>query len=412
MTPHPASPSTPLLGLANILASESSARPGWARIPYGEWPHEEGLQRFGRAEADEMVGYFRNGWNTLKRAVSGLPIFKGHPDLAPELRRQLPRIEDSTTRRRLETRIAALDRQYPDTARYGAIGDMEARDDGLYLRPVLADTGSALVRDQGLKCFSPHWLAQRVENPGGRPVFRPVALLSIGLTDRPNIAGTSLVNQQPALMHQALLLELLAALGRELPADATPEQIEAELTAAIPVATALRKKPVPTEDAALANEKAVALANELTALRTELGVRKSEIENQKSKIENLASSLANERTAHAAITTARDALLVATAIREGRIPESARPVWLSRLARDFTTESAALANESAALKTAARTQSLGDHKPANAAADEFTALVNEALPRHGHDWARSWAAVKSTPRGQSLYARMQTTTPA
>lgn len=395
--------SAPLLGLANILATDSGARPGWARIPYGEWPHEEGLQRFGRAEAEEMVSYFRNGWNTLKRAVSGLPIFKGHPDLATELRRQLPRIEDSTTKCRLESRIASLDRQYPDSARYGAIGDMEARDDGLYLRPVLADTGAALVRDQGLKCFSPHWLAQRVENPGGRTVFRPVALLSIGLTDRPNIAGTSLVNQQPAFMHQALLLELLAALGRELPAEATPEQIEAELTAAIPIATALRKKP----EAPLANEDSVrtALANELTSLR-------AEIENQKSKMENLSASLANERTAHATTTTARNTLLVASAIREGRILESTRDVWLSRLDRDFASESAALANESAALKTAPRTHALGERKPANAAADEFTALVNEALPRHGHDWARSWAAVKSTPRGQSLYTRMQTTTSA
>ena len=384
-----------MVGLANVLVT--SAGDGWARIPYGEWPHAEGLQVFGRAEADEMVGYFRNGWNTLKRAISGLPIFKGHPDLADELRKSLQRETAPSSRRQIESRIAALENQYPDKARYGAIGDLEARADGLYLRPVLDDRGAVLVNEQGQTSFSPHWLAQRGPDRDGRPTYRPVCLLSIGLTDRPNIGGTSLVNSAPGgadtktntLENNTMPEWLLKLLGLEV--GATEDQVKSKLEA-------LLARPEP---AALANEQSerTALANEVATLTARLATVTATAAERET-------ALANERTAHAATVTARNEVLVAGAIREGRITEASKPTWLSRLGRDFATESAALANEQGALKTAPRTERLGDRKPVSAAATEFTALVNEALPHHGGNWTAAWAAVKGSAKGASLYAQM------
>lgn len=381
-----------LIGLTNEITG--SAGDGWARIPYGEWPHELGLQRFGRAEAEEMVGYFRNTWNRLKRAVSGLPAYKGHPDLAEVLRGQRASLANEAQRRALDQRIAELERRYPDKREYGVVADLEAREDGLYLKPVLSPAGTALV-NEGRKYFSPHWLGKTIGTEGGRTIYAPALLLSIGLTDIPNIRGTSLVNSKPethTTMNKTLLLQLLAALGRTpLANEATDEQINAELTAALPVATALAQRP-----------EATALINEQTARST----AETQLNEVKGQLTEAQTALANEKQAHAATVKTRNEALVAGAIKAGRIQEAAKPVWLGRLARDFATESVALANEQSGPKTAPRTDQLGDRKVPTEASAKFTALVNEALPRHGNDWTKAWKAVKATPEGKALHDQM------
>ncbi len=357
-----------LFGLTNEI--DAPTGDGWARIGYGEWPHEEGLQRFGRAQAEEMVGYFKNTWNRIKRAVVGMPIFRGHPDLK------------------------AIANQYPDKAVYGAIADMEARDDGLYIRPIISEAGAALVNEKGLKYFSPHWLARKLPPENGKPVFAPVFMVSIGLTDRPNIGGTSLVNSAPVGAAEkktttedtTMLKWLIELLG--LANEATEDQVRAKVTD-------LLKRPEPT-----------ALANEQTARTT----AETQLADVKGKLTTAETALANERTAHAATAKARNEALVTSAIREGRVLEAAKPTWLSRLDRDFATESVALANEKGAVKTTARTSGLGARKPENTARDQFTALVNEAMPKHGNNWEASWHAVKATAAGKALYEQMDAET--
>lgn len=352
-----------LFGLTNEI--DAATGDGWARIGYGEWPHERGLQRFGRAQADEMVGYFKNTWNRIKRAVVGMPIFRGHPDLK------------------------AIANQYPDKGVYGAIADMEARDDGLYIRPILSEEGAALVNEKGLKYFSPHWLARKLPDENGRPVYAPAFMVSIGLTDRPNIGGTSLVNSAPVGANEnnkseniIMLKWLIELLG--LANEATEEQVKAKVTD-------LLKRPEPT-----------ALANEQTARTT----AETQLTEAKNKLTTAETALANERTAHAATAKARNEALVASAIKDGRVVEANRQTWLSRLDRDFATESTALANEKPVVKMQPRTANLGARKQDNAARDQFTALVNEALPKNGGDWDRAWAAVKATPNGKTLFEQM------
>lgn len=347
----------PCIGLSNEL--DASAGDGWAVIPYGEWPHEKGLQRFGKPEAEEMVRYFKGTWNRIKRAVVGMPIFRGHPD------------------------VAGLANQYPDKATYGAIADLEVRDHGLALRPILSTAGAALVNEKGLKFFSPHWLARTRPPEGGRPVFAPALLVSIGLTDRPNISGTSLVNDQPESRTRMDLLKLIGLLG--LANTATEADVEAHLAS-------LSKRPEPT-----------ALANEQTA-RTTAEAKVTELT---AKLTAAETALANEKTAAAAAVKTRDEGLVAAAIAAGRILPAAKDVWLARLARDFAAESIALANEKAALKTAAVTETLGTRKPASAASTKFTALVNERVAA-GEPWDAAWHAVKASPEGKTLYTEMQT----
>ncbi len=345
-----------MTGLSNEI--DAATGDGWARIPYGEWPHAEGLQRFGREEADAMVGYFKSTWNRIKRAVVGMPIFRGHPDLA------------------------AVANEYPDKAVYGTIADLEARDDGLYLRPILSEAGAALVNEKGLKFFSPHWLARKLEPKNGRPVFAPAFLVSIGLTDRPNISGTSLVNDQTKSA-STMPTWLLALLG--LANEATEAQVKTKVTdlLARPETTALANE---TTARNAAESKATELAGKLTAAET---------------------ALANERTALVNARKAHAETLVAGAVRDGRITEASRAVWLGRLERDFAAESTALANErvGGAVKTAPRTADLGNRKAASPASDRFVALVNERTAK-GESWESAWAAVKASKEGKALFEQM------
>jgi hypothetical protein len=358
----------PLVGLSNAISTD--AGDGWALIPYGEWPHAEGLQRFGKADAEEMVGYFRNTWNRIKRAVVGMPIFRGHPDLP------------------------ALANQYPDKTTYGSIADMEARDEGLAIKPILTEAGALLVNEKGLNHFSPHWLAKKLGVERGRQVYAPALLVSIGLTDRPNIPGTSLVNEQPELtpIMKQLLLQLLAALGRPLANEATDEQITTGATEALTVATELSARPEPT---ALANEQTAR-----TTAETELAATKTKLTEAETALANERTALANERKAHATA-------LVNTAVAEGRITEAQKPVWQTRLERDFATESTALANEKGAVKTHGRTAGMGARKQTSGAATQFTALVNEALPGCNGDRDQAWAKVKASEAGKALLAQME-----
>jgi hypothetical protein len=388
-----------IIGLSNELTA-ATAEPGWARVGYGEWLHEEGVQRFDRAAAEEMVGYFKNTWNQIKRAVVGLPVFRGHPDLIDQREKSLANAKDAATRATLQEQIAELKRRYPDRSNYGNIADLEARADGLYIKPVLSDNGAALVNDMGLKFFSPHWLARKLPAENGRPVFSPALLLSIGLTDKPNIAGTSLVNSVPPgaaeknpqskQVMNKLVLALLAALGRPLANEATEQQISEALTAALPVATSLLTRPEPT-----------ALANEQSA-RT---VAENKIVELTTKLTAADTALANEQTAHKATCKARNEALVGAAVASGRIAEATKAVWIGRLERDFATEAVALANEKPVMKTHGKTEQLGDRKVINTARDQFTALVNERCTK-GESWDSAWQSVRRSDAGKALYEQM------
>ncbi|HEY0966939.1 MAG TPA: phage protease [Opitutaceae bacterium] len=356
-----------LTGIAN--ESELQTADGWAQIaPYGRWPNSRGLQVFEKADAEEIVRNFKSLWGQLKRLVVGIPTFAGHPD-HPD--------------------FANI---YKDKTEYGQWADLQARDDGLWGRPVFSTSGADLIQG-GLKYPSPNWGCIKVVE-GGSTVFRPRLLRSVGLTRRPNLPTHSLANAKPETdpAMKAQLIALLAALGRPLAneASATDEQITEALVAAVPVATSLAARP---ETTALANEQTVS----------------SQLREKLTKVE---ADLANEQAQHKATATARNEALVDSAIRAGRVIEAQRPVWLSRLERDFANEAPALAAEQPKLKTNGRTENLGDRKPASEAKSRFTDLVNERVDKHGEAYEIAWNAVKATEEGKALIAKMDGQAPA
>ena len=138
--------------------------------PLGDHPHEQGLQRVDAEALRRMERAFHSLLGRLKRALIGRALYLGHPD-TPE-----------------------LSARYPDGRLYGLIHQLQARAEGLFARITLTEEGLRLVQ-AGIRWLSPYWKVEQIgKTAEGRPLYRPVELISVGLTRRPNIEGESLAN--------------------------------------------------------------------------------------------------------------------------------------------------------------------------------------------------------------------------
>ena len=347
------------LGLGNDIAISDD---GWAIMPYGEWPHTEGLQRFTRESAEKMVGYFKSGWNTVKRVIRGLPVFKGHPDLP------------------------GLANQYPDKKEYGYVSDMEARTEGLAIRMTVGEGGEKIIKG-GMKFISPHWLANEIGRTStNKPIYEPVYMKSVGLTDKPNIPNHSLLNtadagsQKQNNTENTTMPEWLKKL-----LGLANEATEAEATTKI---QGLLARPEPS---ALTNEQAAKSAAEGKLVPLE-----NEVKQLKADLASTRTALANERKIR------RDDL-IAGAIRSGKIAEADKAVWEKRLTANFDEESKALGNAQNVIKTKALTKDLKEGSLANDDMDaDIGDLVNTQMAKMmhipqqaGNRYNKAFAAVKS-----------------
>lgn len=377
-----------VIALPNELALDEQ---GWALIPYGSSLHSGKdafasgsaaekagvIQRFTREDAVALVNDFKSTWSTIKRAVVGLPIFKGHPD-AP--------------------RFAA---RYPDKAPRGSIADLEVRDNGLALKPILTPQGGADVA-AGASQFSPFWLLKKTGEEGGRIVAAPFKLLSIGLVERGNVPGLSLINEDPenSPLMKTQLLALLKLLGQAPAADASDEQIVAACNAAEPILSAAltaqsRLATVETDLAALAKTK-----GELEAEKLALA---NSVETATGRATTAETALKQERTARAA-------LVVTQAIATGRITPAQREATVLSLvnAADFAAEEARLQALKPALKTGVYTASLSKERSAEGdASTTVLSLVNERMEKHDEDYSTAYLAVQTDPKHAALFSGMK-----
>jgi hypothetical protein len=139
-------------------------------IAYGKYPHSKGLQCIDHTSAQAMVDRFKSFRGRLQRKFGGLPIYIGHPD-DPQFRQQPG---------------------HQDTRAYAWIQDMDARDDGLWIFIKWSDMGLQLIHNAFFKFFSPRWEMQVNDHE----TYQPVRLLSVGLTNYPNIPGDAIANQE------------------------------------------------------------------------------------------------------------------------------------------------------------------------------------------------------------------------
>ena len=165
--------------VANSTAVANSLEtnpPEWIQLtPFGEFRHRQGLQRVDRAAAEAMTAHFKSFWSRLGRAFGGLPFYVGHPD------------------------VQELAGPQPDPKARGWIMDLEARADGLYAQVRWTEEGRGMIQDRQFKFYSPYWQVETIGQEAGLPLFRPVRLLSAGLTNQPNLPVLPLANQSTAV---------------------------------------------------------------------------------------------------------------------------------------------------------------------------------------------------------------------
>lgn len=306
----------PVFGFANEYRGEAEQ---WIEIgPRGEFTHAQGLQRVNDAAIQAMANKFNSTLAKVGRALfGGVPFYIGHPDV-PELANQ-----------------------YPDKKAYGWIKALEARNGGLWAQVEWSPAGRELIANKHYKYFSPYWEAMRVGMANGKPIFEPTALLSVGLTNQPNLPVKPLANEKEQEMEPTIKMAALAAL-LGLANTAT----EADVTSAI---TGLKTEA--GKVTGLANEKATAA----TALENEKG------EHGKTK------------TALANAIKQRNTLALDAAVKAGKITPAQREEWDGKLTANWEENSKALANAQQAIKTTSRLGNQGSRR-ATLSGDEEEAL--------------------------------------
>lgn len=308
-----------LVAVANELQLSAPAEAGadasvWMRVAkFGNYPqrivYNDGstrdiIQVVDRQGAEEMVDRFRSMINVLAHLRRGLPVYEGHPD-------------DPVWR--------AANAGAQQVAR-GRVKELQVREDGPWMRvafePALAN---ALRSDTPpFSAHSPRWNMLPME---GKPDhFRVVQLLSVGLTNDPNLSDNAIaINAAPPA----------AAPSRDLPTEAAPEP-----------------KPKTNMDKAILQR--LGLAAEATDEQIATAINAALDERDTAKTDLTAANqratdaqAAADQAMTAAINTALD-----DAVQTGRITTAARPKWEAALKVDFDSESAKLKTLMPAVNTA------------------------------------------------------------
>jgi len=346
-----------IIGLANDF---SVLQDDWIQLtPVGDFPHSAGMQRVDQVAVDKMVANFSGLRARFARRFGGVPFFIGHPD-HPD-----PQIAN----------------RFTDKKAYGWIMELENRADGLYGRVKWSEPGKALLSNAHYKFFSPFWGAEEVgtETFGGRrtKVFRPVELVSVGLTNEPNIPVLPLSNTKDTMLIPPWLLQLLS-----LGADATEDQAKTALSNCVNERNSLT-----TAKTTLANEKSTVettLANEQTAHKT----TRTTLEKERDDAKTL---FANERKA-------RITLMLDAGIGEGRITPAQRAGWQTEFETNFDATVTKLANQAPQMNTRGTTTGMGNRKSesdqgAAGAQQQLLSLANEKLDKNPNmGWDNAWKA--------------------
>jgi hypothetical protein len=346
-----------------VVADIANAAPiddqsDWFQVaPYGQHPNRVGLQVFTKAEADAMVASFNSLAAKVGRLFRGAPVYAGHPDVDPG--------------------------RWPDSRRLGKITTLEARNDGLYAQAAWNSLG-ADNNAQGFYVFpSPRWLCEKAGKS-----LRPVELISVGLTNTPNISSSAPVTANDA-------------------ADGAPGEGKPEEPAAAPTAEAL--------DAV--NASLFAMTAERDAAAAQVTALTAERDGLVTQIEALNASVTTTRdTLTAQITAANDALaaerglhrdaLLDHAVESGRLTPADRPAMVALFNSSWDEATAALKKRPPVYNTASLNLPR-DRAPLATAHERQVAMqeaVNAVMAARGVDYTTAWGLAKKDKATAHLFA--------
>ncbi len=350
------------LAFCNAVAFEHAGEASGKYLiaPFGDWKNGDIVQRVDAPAAENLKRNMERVWAKVKSDLENpCPVHYEHPDdLDGE---EVPKVVDKTP--------------------YGRVCSLEIRDDGVYAEIEWLPGFESLPKSLQI---SPRWNA----DPLGGGVVRPVRLISIGLTRRPNIERTSFVNNAPIPNFETqqkepyMDKEILTLLGY------TDEEAQMIIDKAegAPTDVLERIKKALTDKATLENELAAA---------------KGETAEKEKEAEEAKQQLANSKDALKASQAARAKLVVANAVRAGKIAEFQRASAEAILANaeDFEAEEKKIADAPAAVKTEPKTDGIekGEKERAKSQQDaqsKFASIVAEKQ-NSGMDYNAAWNLAKS-----------------
>ena len=339
-------------GIALEHSGEASGK--YLIAPYGDWKNGDYIQRVDAVAAENLKRNMGKVWHKIKSAFGNpCPVHYEHPD--DEDDKEVPDAADKTP--------------------YGKVKSLEALADGIYANIEWLPGFAELPRHLQI---SARWNADFIEGN----IIRPKRLLSLGLTRRPNIKRTSFVNSITQPKEPYMDKEILTLLGYT--EEEAQKIIDKAADAPSDVLERIKK----------------ALADKAT-LENELAAAKGETAEKEKELGETKTALANSQTALKASREARAKLVVANAVRDGKIAEFQRSSAVAILANaeDFEAEEKKIAEAPAAVKTTPKTDGIekGEKERAKSQQDAQTkfAAVVEEKQKTGMDYNAAWNAAKS-----------------
>lgn len=353
-----------ILTFCNAVAFErSDGRSGkYLVAPFGDWKNGDVVQRVDATAAENLKRNLGSIWSRVKNVLgNACPVYYEHPDHEDS--------EDNPPN--------------ADKTPYGRVRSLETLADGIYANIEWLDGFEALPKRLQI---SPRWNAVEVaEN-----VVRPSRLISIGLTSHPNIKATSFVNSTTQQKEINMDKEILKLLGYS---DDEAQKIIDKASDA-PTDVLERLRTALTEHAALSND---------------LEAAKKDGEEKDRQLEATKTELANSQAALKKSQAARAELVVANAIRNGKLAEFQRRGAVKILANsdDFETDEAELAKAPDAVKTKSETADIAAAENAGEKAKsdlraKFDAYVKEKTAEYGGGqtaYDRAWKEAEEKFKG-------------
>lgn len=334
---------------------------GWFKIsPFGTFngrvPGRP--QYFGEPQAKAIEEEFNSVYGRVKRWGQGVPIYRGHPDVDPEV--------------------------WPDDRRIGKITRLETRTDGLW---GFAEWNSLGLENKEQEFWiypSPRWDA-----PQGKARFEPDRLISIGLTNTPRIKESEPIfnSDEPPTKDTTIMDRTALCQTLGLPPEATDDEILAKIAA--------------LQSAAADAETATTMAN------TEKDTALTNMAEEKRLKEEAENSLTAVRTEAATLRAAHDKLLLDGAVRSGRITGAERKGIELRLAGDQREQTINSLGEARPRlnTTGLQMESRRDERKAtdNVREEVLNSIATAKAGGMKHDDA--WAAAKKNPAFASYFEK-------
>jgi len=339
-------------------AIEAAAEEGWYKLAEtGKFPHLGGMQVVTERTLSNIVANYKSLLGKMGRRFLGVPIFIGHPDD--------PQMRGNTG--------------HTDTKAYGWVQDLKVMSNELWVKPKWSEEGQKLISNAHYRFFSASWFA----NPLGAGNFEPTRLRSIGLTNHPNIPGEALANEQHHTMKLPQWIKtLLAKLGF------SNEQIvalEGESQTGAPTEAQILAK---ADAYILASNEATTLRGSNATLTADLATAKQQLKDSQTTATQHETAFANERRSHAK-------LLVASGIRDGKIPPTQSGDWETQFSNSFDTTVTKLASAPVLLPVAGRKHAEDKGtETGTKKADQIAQFSNENLPKCNNNWDLAFAKTR------------------